>query len=126
MRTVASGLMALVLISGCGNAEPDASTTAARTDQDAPLSITADLMLTTLAVAAPTPLSVAELCDNAGICGGDQAEAAKELSNLGLVTPLNRGSYHLTEAGQLYLRDNYKIVRNGDRTIIETRDEGVP
>jgi hypothetical protein len=123
MRTLAFGLMTLAMISACGNAEPAASMSVDPTVKTTPLSISADLMLTNLAVASPKPLSAAELCDNVGICDEEQTVAARELLGLGFVTPPTKGSYQLTEAGQRYLRDNYKIVRDGDRTIVETRDE---
>jgi hypothetical protein len=109
------------MLSACGNAESTTSTTGGLADEGAPLSISADLMLTNLAVVSPEPLPGVELCDNVGLCGDDQAVAARELLILGLVMRPTESSYQLTEAGQRYLRDNYRIVRDGDRTIIETR-----
>ena len=117
MKTSAFVLMAF-LVAGCGNAEPRVPAT----DEHASLSISADLMLTSLAVASPKPLSGEELCDNAGICGEDQAAAARELSNLGLVTLPAEGSYQLTEAGHRFVVKHYEVIREGNRTTVTTRD----
>jgi hypothetical protein len=78
-------------------------------------------MLMTLAVSHPKPLSDRELCDNGGVCREDQIIAARELSDLGLVT-VSRAGFRLTDAGERFVRNTYSIVRDGDQTIVEKRD----
>ncbi len=87
----------------------------------AKLSTSAELLMTSLAVAEP--LRASEWSNNSMVHGESFRSGVEELTRYGLVQQPTDGRYQASPKGAVYIRENYVISRDGDGTTISIRPD---